>query len=138
MNTSLNLLRRTLTLKQTTSTLARSLQFKNNMLKMTQMRMFQAPNQKYQQRPQKTYGSGQQYPNKQEGGEQQGQDRLQYNGKKIYIRGLNIISNNTMMNVSIKPASYKETETSYTVDRNGYVIFDFTPLLPNAEKPGSN
>jgi hypothetical protein len=43
-----------------------------------------------------------------------------------------------MLNMNIKPASFQQAANNYNVSRNGYVIFDFTPLVPNPEKAGSN
>ncbi|CDW87556.1 single-stranded dna-binding protein chloroplastic-like [Stylonychia lemnae] len=79
----------------------------------------------------KTY-QNQQYNQQATGG--QYQDRLSYNGKKIYLRGLNIVKSDVMLNVQIKPASYQQKQDSYQVNKNGYVVFDFTPVQQLGDK----
>jgi hypothetical protein len=53
---------------------------------------------------------------------------LNYNGKRIYIRGYNITKDKVMFAVQPKPASFSETSNSYQVSKNGYIQIDFTPV----------
>lgn len=59
-----------------------------------------------------------------------------HNGKKIYLRGLNIMKDNVMMNMQVKPASYFDKGDSYQVAKNGYVVVDFNPVTEEPNEQG--
>lgn len=41
-----------------------------------------------------------------------------------------------MMNISVKPAQYTDRGDSYQVQKNGYVVIDFTPVTENSDESG--
>eukprot|EP00347_Sterkiella_histriomuscorum_P001673 403371114 len=64
-------------------------------------------------------------------------DRLQFNGKRIYLRQLNFIKEKQMMNMNVKQASFAEKNDSFQVHKNGYIIIDFTPIGEPTEEQQS-
>ena len=51
-----------------------------------------------------------------------------YNNKKVFVRGYNIVKNNVILMISPRASQFSEKENSFQVNKNGYIIFDFTPM----------
>jgi hypothetical protein len=56
---------------------------------------------------------------------QQQPGRLQYRNKRIKLRGFTVVNNNVSLSIVPMPAVYKENEGSFSVDKVGYVTFEF-------------
>ncbi len=56
-----------------------------------------------------------------------------HNHKAIRIRGYSILRDDVQMNVVPYPAIYKENEGSYTINKVGYITFEFLPFALSAE-----
>mmetsp|Transcript_19437 Transcript_19437/g.18554 ORF Transcript_19437/g.18554 Transcript_19437/m.18554 type:complete len:111 (+) Transcript_19437:3-335(+) len=57
--------------------------------------------------------------------------RLSYNNKRIYVRAYSIFHDNTLLLVQPAPASFIDKPEAYSVQKNGYMTFDFCPIPEN-------
>ena len=64
---------------------------------------------------------------------QPSQSRLQHNNKAVRIRGYSVLRDDVQMNVVPYPAIFKENDASYSVNKVGYLTFEFLPFAVTAE-----
>ncbi len=62
--------------------------------------------------------------------------RLSHQGKRIRLRGYTVVRDNIQLSVTPVPALYKENEHSWSLDKNGYISFEFLPMTKSASGEG--
>ena len=60
--------------------------------------------------------------------------RLQHRGKAVKIRGFTVLRDDVQLSVVPYPASYKENDNTFTLQRPGYVSVEFIPFVKSGEE----
>ena len=55
--------------------------------------------------------------------------RMSFNNKRIQLKGYSILRDDVQFSVTPAPALYKELDNSYVIDKNGYVVCEFCPMM---------
>ena len=65
--------------------------------------------------------------------------RLQHRGKGVKIRGFTALRDDMQINIVPYPASYKENDNTFTLQKPGYISVEFVPFaeVDGAKKPDS-
>ena len=62
--------------------------------------------------------------------------RLSHGGKRVKLRGYTVVRDGMQLSVTPVPAVYKENEKSWSLDKNGYIAFEFVPMAKSASGEG--
>eukprot|EP00347_Sterkiella_histriomuscorum_P000512 403375563 len=63
---------------------------------------------------------------------------MTFNNKRIFLRGFNVVRDNLMLMIQPKPAQFSEKQDMYSIDKLGYILFDFTPMEKNELSTNQN